>query len=199
MLREGSTDSPDPSPGGFQNLQAGSPWGRGQRSSQKHLPPPHPFLARLSPSYPRAPARPPSPVALPSPLRARRGSVSSRSARSAGRAGANPCPETSPSQLGRGRSEAEPRGGGGSGGPGPGRALTKVHLLAAARARVGLPGESSDTGGCGRTSQGGAGPAAGVPTTPSPSPRPAHLCWAPSGGRSPYAPPVGPWGPRWGR
>lgn len=98
---------------------------------------------------------PPTSQVHPVPQHARLGSGSWSSAHSAGRAGASPCPERSPSQLGGrrrvvgGNPKAEARC--------PldvrplsqrGReSLTEVHSLVASRTHVGLPSECGDTRG----------------------------------------------------
>lgn len=66
----------------------GSPHRQARTSQRSHVPLPSSLAPHPGPA---------------SPPRVRRGSASSRSARSAGRAGASPCPERSPSRLGRGR------------------------------------------------------------------------------------------------
>lgn len=93
--------------------------------------------------------------------------------------------------------------GGPPGGDLPGwgwaRPLTKVDPLVAARTHVGFPGERGDAGGW-EGEESGRGTAAPTPRPPCPRKlSPAHLCWAPSGGRWPSAPQLGPRGPRWGQ
>lgn len=165
-----------------------------------------PLLVLASPSpptpHPRhlpGPAPPSLPWPRPSPPRAHQELGSSRSAHSAGMGGASPCPERSPSRLG-----GETDGDAGDPLQRPpqmlcrAHSLTKVDPLVAARTHVGLPRERGDAASCGEE-ESGQGPAwpPGRPSARTWSP--AHLCWAPWGGRSPCAPQPGPRGPRWGR
>lgn len=116
---------------------------------------------------PLGPRRPPSPsgAARLSPPRARPGSASSHSARNAGTAGASPCPETSPSRLGRRQEDDAEAPGVDLPGWGWVQPLTEVDPLVAARTHVGLPGERGDAGGWER---GGVR----VRRRPDPTPRP---------------------------